>query len=81
VISWQAFGNETENVLNQRIDSPSKFAPRFEANPSLKDVCSFGPEGIKLKTKKSTAQTNTGGNTGADFVGKAAKRATDKRRS
>ena len=52
-ISWQALGNETENVLGQRIDDANKFGILYDANPAFKELCSFGPEGVKLNTSSA----------------------------
>jgi hypothetical protein len=79
VISWRALGNETENAIGQRIDSADKFGPRFNANPSFKEICSFDPQGIKLKTSQETSSQQTGGNTGRSTVNQMAKKATAKR--
>lgn len=78
VITWQALGTETENVLGQRIDNPRDFKIRFEANPELDSICSYGPEGVKLKTDAETFQ-QSGGNTGKNTVSKMAKSATSRR--
>lgn len=79
-ITWQALGTETENVLGQRIDSPQTFKSRFEANPELEKICSFGPEGVKLKTSAEEMPAQ-GGNTGQDNVSKMAKSATARRQA
>jgi len=79
VISWRALGSITQNALGQRIDSEDTFAPRFDANPSFKDLCSFGPQGVTLKTRASTAHPQSGGNTGRSTVSQMAKKATAKR--
>ena len=76
-ISWQALGNETENVLGQRIDDANKFGTLYDANPAFKELCSFGPEGVKLNTSSAEARTTRGGTD--TTVEKAAKRATAKR--
>lgn len=76
-ISWQALGNETENVLGQRIDNPRDFGVRYDANPSFKELCSFGPEGIKINTQSAESPTTRGGTD--TTVSAAAKRATAKR--
>jgi len=78
IISWQALGNETENALGQRIDSPRAFKVKFEADPELDDICSYGPEGVKLKTDAEEMSTS-GGNTGKNTVSKMAKSATARR--
>ena len=77
-ISWQALERETQNVLGQRIDQDA-FIRRFNANPSFKEICSFLPQGVKLKTNTDTAQQKTGGNTGQNTVSQMAKKATAKR--
>lgn len=77
-ISWQALGNETENALGQRIDSPRAFKIKFEADPELEKICSYGPEGVKIKTNAEEAPAS-GGSTGQDNVGKMAKAATARR--
>lgn len=77
-ISWAALGNETENALGTRIDSPRSFKVKFEANPKLGEICSYGPEGVKIKTNAEEAPAS-GGNTGQDTVGKMAKSATARR--
>lgn len=77
-ISWQALGNETENVLGQRIDNPRSFKIKFESDPELEKICSFGPEGVKLKTDAEEMPTS-GGNTGKNTVSKMAKSATARR--
>lgn len=77
-ISWTALGNETENVLGQRIDNPRAFKIQFEANPELEKIASYGPEGVKIKTNAEEAPAS-GGNTGQDNVGKMAKAATARR--
>ena len=79
VISWRALGNETENAIGQRIDSADKFGPRFDANPSFKEICSFDPQGVKLKTSAETAKQQSGGDTGRSTVSQMAKKATAKR--
>lgn len=79
IISWRALGNETQNAIGQRIDSVDKFAPRFDANPSFKEICSFDPQGVKLKTSKETASQQSGGETGKSTVSQMAKKATAKR--
>jgi len=76
-ISWQALGNETENVLGQRIDSPRSFGVVFDSDPQFKEICSFGPEGIKLKTQSEEYNGSRGHQT--NTVSQAAKRATNKR--
>lgn len=81
VISWAALGNETENVLGQRIDSPSKFGPRFEANPSFAEICSFDPQGVKLKTRETEMPQQSGGDPNAGNMTKSmAKSALNRRR-
>jgi hypothetical protein len=77
-ISWQALGNETENALGQRIDNPRAFKIQFEADPELDKICSYGPEGVKLKTDAEEMPA-TGGNTGKNTVSKMAKSATARR--
>lgn len=77
-ISWQALGNETENALGQRIDNPKDFKVKFEADPELDKICSYGPEGVKIKTSAEEAPAS-GGNTGKDTVGQMAKSATARR--
>ena len=79
IISWRALGNETENAIGQRIDSADKFGPRFNANPSFKEICSFDPQGVKLKTSAETASQQSGGETGKSTVSQMAKKATAKR--
>jgi hypothetical protein len=81
VISWQALGNITQNVLGQRIDSPDKFGPRFEANPSFGEICSFDPQGVRLKTKASINPQQSGGDPNAGNLTKSmAKSALNRRR-
>lgn len=76
-ISWQALGNETENVMGQRIDSPNLFGVFYDANPQFKELCSFGPEGVKLNTQEAESDQTRGGTDNS--VGQMAKRATAKR--
>jgi hypothetical protein len=44
----------------------------------LKKICSYGPEGVKIKTSAEEAPAS-GGNTGKDTVGQMAKSATARR--
>jgi hypothetical protein len=68
-------------VLGQRIDSPSKFGPRFEANPSFAEICSFDPQGVKLKTSASEMPSQSGGDPNAGNLTKSmAKSALNRRR-
>ena len=76
VISWQALGNITQNVLGQRIDSPDKFGPRFEANPSFAEICSFDPQGVRLKTRAAEMPQQSAGGEKGRIVSQMAKRAT-----
>jgi len=76
-ISWAALGNETENVLGQRIDSANTFKTYYDANPAFKELCSFDPKGVKLNTREAEAQQTRGGTD--TTVSSAAKRATAKR--
>lgn len=76
-ISWQALGNETENVIGTRIDHPNKFGPLYDANPAYKELCSFGPEGVKLNTDEAESSATRGGTD--TTVSAAAKRATARR--
>lgn len=81
VINWAAFGDITQNVLGQRIDSPSKFGPRFEANPSFAEICSFDPQGVRLKTRASEEPQQSGGDPGKGNLTKSmAKSALNRRR-
>lgn len=76
VINWRAFGQLTQNVIGQRIDKPNLFGPRFEANPSYAEICSFDPQGVKLKTSTSQQSDQTMGNEKGRIVSQMAKRAT-----
>jgi len=81
VISWRALGNLTQNMLGQRIDSPSKFGPRFESNPSFAEICSFDPQGVKLKTHAANMPSQSGGDPKAANLTKSmAKSALNRRR-
>ena len=73
-----ALGNETENTLGQRIDNPRAFKVKFEADPELDKICSYGPEGVKLKTDAEEMPAS-GGNTGKNTVSNMAKSATARR--
>jgi len=77
-ISWTALGNETENALGQRIDNPRDFKVKFEADPELDKICSYGPEGVKIKSNAEESPAS-GGNTGKDTVAQMAKSATARR--
>lgn len=64
-------------MLGQRIDDANKFGTLYDANPAFKELCSFGPEGVKLNTSSAEAQPTRGGTD--TTVSTAAKRATAKR--
>ena len=81
IISWAALGNITQNAIGQRIDSPDKFGPRFEANPSFAEICSFDPQGVRLKTRASEMPQQSGGDPNAGNLTKSmAKSALNRRR-
>lgn len=68
-------------MLGQRIDSPSKFGPRFEANPAFDQICSFDPQGVRLKTSASEMPQQSGGDPGKGNLTKSmAKSALNRRR-
>jgi len=81
VISWQALGNLTQNTIGQRIDSADKFGPRFEANPAFDQICSFDPQGVRLKTRASEEPQQSGGDPSKGNLTKSmAKAALNRRR-
>ena len=81
IINWKALGNITQNVLGQRIDSPDKFGPRFEANPAFKEICSFDPQGVKLKTRAAEMPQQSGGDPNkGNMTSSMAKSALNRRR-
>ena len=43
------------------------------------EICSFDPQGVKLKTSAETAKQQSGGDTGRSTVSQMAKKATAKR--